>query len=58
MGSPTTTTDRLDVRRDATREHVVAPDVHADPRDGLAGAVRRGADGASPRAWRATRARA
>lgn len=42
MGPPPTHTDRLDVWRDLIREHFVALDIHADSRDGFAGAVRTG----------------
>lgn len=40
MGSPPTTTDRLDVWRDLIREHFVALDIHAERGDAFAGAVR------------------
>ena len=40
MGSPPTTTDRLDVWRDLIREHFVALDIHAERDDAFTGAVR------------------
>ncbi|GAA2550879.1 helix-turn-helix domain-containing protein [Pseudonocardia hydrocarbonoxydans] len=40
MGSPPTTTDRLDVWRDLIRDHFVALDIDADRRDRFRGSVR------------------